>query len=44
MYQLVNKVLCLQFCDVFFIHLSSHLFSVAMKGGARWWFMVFELF
>jgi hypothetical protein len=34
-YWLVNRALCLYFCDVFFIHLSPHQFGVAIKGGCE---------
>lgn len=32
-YQLVNKDLCLQFCDVFTFHLSPYQFGVIVKKG-----------
>jgi hypothetical protein len=31
----VNKVLCLQFCDVFVFHLSPYQFGVAVRRGCE---------
>jgi len=28
----MNIILCLQFCDAFFVHLSPHWFDVSIKG------------
>jgi hypothetical protein len=34
-YQLVSKVLCLQFHDAFIFHLSPYEFRVMIKGGCE---------
>ncbi len=34
-YQFTNRVICLQFCDVFASHFSPHQFKIATKGGCE---------
>jgi hypothetical protein len=35
LYQLINHVLCFQFCDAFATHLSLHEFDVVTKGRSE---------
>ncbi len=34
-YQIMNRALCLQFCDVFVSHLSPYHFGVAVRKGCE---------
>jgi hypothetical protein len=44
LYQLVSKTLCMEFHDIFCIHLLFHQFNVEVKGDVKQWFTEFELF
>jgi hypothetical protein len=45
LYQLVNKVLFLQFHDTFFSFICYFINSTwHSKGGVKWWFIAFEFF